>query len=146
MRHIGQGGQRLVLGDEQRGIAKVQIHVDQRHALVAAGGQRKAQVGGDKGRTAAALARNKCQHLAIAIVAPLQFFADTRQRRMQAGGGGRKRQYFAHASTHRLQQEFRRMLRTQHDDGQARILVAEPLDGGQVGAIVRRPVKDQYIG
>ena len=124
----------------------MQIHVDQCHALVAAGSQRKAQVGGDKGRAAATLARNKCQHFAIAVVAAFQFFADARQRRMQARAGHWKRQYLAHAGAHGLQQELGRMLRAQHDDGQARILIAESLDGGQVGAIVGRAVEDQHVG
>ena len=38
------------------------------------------------------------------------------------------------------------MLRTQQDDGQARKLIAQALDGGQVGAIVAGPVEHQYIG
>ena len=53
-------------------------------------------------------------------------------------GAARRRQHLAHAGAHGLQQEFGRLLVAQHDEGHARIQVAEALDGGQVGAVVRR--------
>ena len=38
------------------------------------------------------------------------------------------------------------MLRAQQDNRQARKLIAQALDGGQIGAIVAGPVEHQHIG
>ncbi|MOA34356.1 hypothetical protein D3C78_1557250 [compost metagenome] len=100
-----------MVGNEQRGIAKLQVDVDQDHILAFLRRQVVGKIGRQEGRAAAALARDKGKHLALLARGILQIalFFDPYQRQMQriaANGGG---QHLAHAGTHRPQQHFRRL-------------------------------------
>ena len=116
-RDVGQRGQRLAVRDEQRGVAELQVHVDQRHALGAAGAQGIGQVGGQESRAAAALARDEGQ-----------------------------RQHLAHAGAHRAQQEVLRLVFGQHDEGHAREQVAQALQLVELAFVGARRIDDQEVG
>jgi len=104
-RNIRQRGQWFAVRHKQRCVAELQIHVDHRHALGAARRQCIGQVGGQKGRAAAALAGNKSQHLALRGALAAELLGDVVDGLGQVCSTGRGRQHFAHAGAHRAQQK-----------------------------------------
>ncbi len=66
-RDVRERRRRAPVGDEQRRIAELQVQVDQQHALAFVRGQRIAEVGGQEGRAASALARDEGRDLAVRL-------------------------------------------------------------------------------
>ena len=146
MGHVGHGGAGLAVVQVGQRIAKLQIQVDQQHRMLAR--QRPAQVGGQEGGPRPTLARQKRQGLALKTVgqAVLHFRGDALHginQRLQRGGRG---QDLTHPGPHRLQQEFRRLLRAQQHHCHARVACRDLLHGREIVGIAAHTIDHHQVG
>ena len=131
----------------QRRIAKMQIEVDQADPLVL-GGNRKRQVGRQKGRAAAALAGHEGEHLARHRwrAVPGNAFADTAHRLLQGAGIERRLDHLAHADAHRREQKARLLLGANQHHRHCRVALHDRLQPGQFLLATALRFKQQQTG
>ena len=114
--NVRQRHRRLLVGDVQRGVAKLAVQVDQQHLFVGQRGQGVAEIGREEGRAAAALAGDEGEDLTVAHRGHAGAGGDAVDRFMQGAVHQRQLQHLAHPGTHRADQELRVVIVSQQHE------------------------------